>query len=183
MYQRRTSERLQTREENGKRYVEGYCLVYNSVWEVDRYLSEVIMPGAAKEAVTADVRALVNHDTTFVLGRTTPGTLTLKEDNHGLYAVVEINDNDQAAKDLAARVERGDVDGWSIGFDRWKTEYEQQPDGSLRRIIKWLNIREVSVCTFPAYTATNASVRGEVPGWDNEANELWKKTIKEKLSC
>ena len=47
---------------------------------------ETIEPGAFDGQTAEDVCALVNHDTTLVLGRTTAGTLELRQDEKGLGA-------------------------------------------------------------------------------------------------
>lgn len=95
-----------TREEGGELYIEGYFAVFNSPYEFWPGASEVILPGAFDESVSGDVRALVNHNTDLVLGRTRAGTLTLKQDARGLWGRITINQEDRAAMDLYARVKR-----------------------------------------------------------------------------
>mgnify|MGYP002799381433 CR=1 FL=1 len=68
-------------------------------------------------ATCADVKVLWNHDSNIVLGATGNGTASLREDDHGLWGSVEINEADQEAVSAYARVARGDVDGCSFGFD------------------------------------------------------------------
>ena len=80
--------------------IEGYFAVFNSVYDIGMGMSESIAPGAFTEALGGDVRALVNHDTTLVLGRNKANTLELKEDSHGLWGQIRINPNDSAAVDL-----------------------------------------------------------------------------------
>ena len=108
---------FQTREVDGKKYIEGYFSVFGAeywLWE-DSY--ETVDPGAFDLAADTDVRALTNHDTTLVLGRTTAGTLTLKVDEYGLWGSILINDADQDALNTYERVKRGDVNQCSFGFD------------------------------------------------------------------
>jgi phage head maturation protease len=62
-------------EENDDIYIEGYFSVFNSNYEICPGVSESIQPGAFAGALGGDVRALANHDTTLVLGRTQSGTL------------------------------------------------------------------------------------------------------------
>ena len=92
---------FQTREEDGRRYIEGYFAVFGSkywLWEdADGGAYETIDPGAFDLETDTDVRALTNHDTTLVLGRTTAGTLSLRTDDRGLWGSIEINEADQTA--------------------------------------------------------------------------------------
>lgn len=43
------------------------------------------------------VRALIDHETRLVLGRSKAGTLELREDSHGLWGKIRINPNDTDA--------------------------------------------------------------------------------------
>ena len=67
-----------TREDGEDLYIEGYFAVFNSNYDIAEGMSESIAPGAFTEALGGDVRALVNHDTTLVLGRNKANTLELK---------------------------------------------------------------------------------------------------------
>ena len=75
-----------TRAEDGNLYVEGYFAVFGSEYRMWDRGVETIDPGAFEGALEEDIRALVNHDTALVLGRTTAGTLTLRADAIGLWA-------------------------------------------------------------------------------------------------
>lgn len=156
---RMISSDFETREEDGALAIEGYFAVFNSDYNIAPDMSESVAPGAFEDTLSGDIRALVNHDTTLVLGRTKAGTLTLKEDTHGLWGHVAVNPNDRAAMDLYERVKRGDVDGCSFGFDILDEESEFREDGSIHWTIKKVKLYEVSCCTFPAYEETNISAR------------------------
>ena len=150
---------FQTRAEDGRLYIDGYFAVINSeYWLWDRAF-ETIDPGAFSLEADTDVRALTNHDTTLVLGRTTVGTLQLRVDDKGLYGTILINEKDQDAVNLYERVKRGDVSQCSFGFDILQDSTEYRDDGitvfHLQRVKLW----EVSVCTFPAYEETGVQAR------------------------
>ena len=120
---------------------------------------EVVMPGAFARSIAegADVRALVDHDHSRVLGRTKSGTLRMWEDDRGLR--VEIDPpSTSAARDLAESISRGDVTGMSFGFttrrDSWRTD-----DGEKVRELHDLDLFDISVVTFPAYPSTGAALR------------------------
>ena len=83
---------------------------------------------------------------------------------------------------LYERVKRGDVDQCSIGFDILDEETEFREDGSIHWTIKRTELYEVSVCTFPAYEATNVSAREkDKQNLIKRSNEKWKKEMLLKL--
>lgn len=169
-YQRRafiSPTQFNTREDGGALCIEGYFAVFNSTYEIWNDATESIAPGAFTETLKdADVRALINHDTRLVLGRTKAETLELREDDHGLWGRIQINPNDQDAMNLYERVKRGDVDQCSFGFEIIREETEIFDDGSIHWTIQEVRLYEVSVCTFPAYEETEVSAR------QRDANEI-----------
>lgn len=168
-----------TREDGNTPHISGYFAVFNSIYEIAPGMSESIAPGAFSRTLSNDVRALINHDTTLVLGRTKAHTLELREDERGLWGDVTINPNDGDAMNLYERVKRGDVDQCSFGFEIINEETDFREDGSVHWTIKEVNLFEVSACTFPAYRETNISVR-EAQRADLQARSLtaWKEHMK-----
>ena len=136
----------------------GYAAVFNSASEPLPF-TEVIERGAFARSLKSrnDVKLLLNHDTGRVLGSTRAGTLRLIEDEIGLRAEADLPPTTDG-NDISILLQRGDIDSMSFGFtvpvggDSWNA------DGSVRTL-KSVRIHEVSIVTFPAYTATTASVR------------------------
>lgn len=182
-----------TREDGGKRYLEGYFAVFNEEYKVWDGWSETIAPGAFARylAEGKDTKVLWNHDSNIVLGSTGNGTASLREDETGLFGTVEINEKDQDAVNAHARVDRGDVDGCSFGFDIARQEEWWDEAGIYHtRITEVDPLYEVSPCTFPAYEATSISARSgqkfeEARQRSKEAKEreldTWKQEIRKKL--
>lgn len=156
---RSISSKFETRDDNGELKIEGYFAVFNSNYQIFDDLSESVAPGAFDDTLGDDVRALIDHDTRLVLGRNTAHTLELRQDEHGLWGSISINPNDQDAMNLYARVQRGDVDQCSFGFDILSEDYDVRDDGSVHWTIRKVRLYEVSVCTFPAYEETNVKAR------------------------
>ena len=104
------AQQFQTRSANDDLFIEGYFSVFNSEYPLWEGASEIVKPGAFTNSVSGDVRALINHDSSLVLGRTKAGTLTLRQDERGLWGSIRINRDDVDAMNLYARVQRGDVD-------------------------------------------------------------------------
>lgn len=152
-------ENIQTRDDDDTPRIEGYFSVYNSIYQITSDMSESIEAGAFSDSLGGDVRALINHDTTLVLGRTAAHTLELRDDSHGLWGSITVNRNDSDAMNLYERVKRGDVSGCSIGFAIIREETDIRDDDSVHFTIKQAELFEVSPCTFPAYKETTISAR------------------------
>lgn len=151
---------LKTRaEQEGDMTIEGYFAVFNKETELFRGAFEEIDSGAFDATLGNDIRALINHDTSLVLGRNKAGTLQLKTDSYGLWGSIKINPSDMDAVNLYERVKRGDVDQCSFGFDIVSEETEFRDDGTIKWKIKEIDLHEVSVCTFPAYEDTGVQAR------------------------
>lgn len=151
---------FQTRSDDTGPVIAGYFAVFNNPTELWPGCIEQIAPGAFASSLGLDVRALIDHDTRLVIGRTVAGTLTLREDDTGLYGEIKINEHDSDAMNLYARVQRGDVSQCSFGFDIVAEDYVVSPDGqTCTWTIREVKLYEVSVVTFPAYDATSVSAR------------------------
>ena len=169
--------------DTGEPVIEGYFSVFNSDYPLWPGAVERVAPGAFADELAADVRALCDHDTRIVLGRTTAGTLTLTEDERGLYGIIKINTADSDATNLYARVQRGDVSQCSFGFDILDEEYIINPDGSELWLIRKVKLYEVSVVTFPAYEETSVSARSaDTPARRERRLAAWKNIMKERLA-
>ena len=171
-----------TREDGEELTIEGYFAVFNSNYDIAPGMSESVAPGAFSETLAGDVRALVNHDSTLVLGRTTAHTLELREDAHGLWGKIAINPKDGDAMNLYERVKRGDVNQCSFGFDILDEESAISDNGDVHWTIKKVELYEVSCCTFPAYESTNISARSAERDRIKERQaEAWRTRMKERL--
>ena len=174
---------ISTREDGEARVIEGYFAVFNSNYEIAPGMSESIAPGAFSSSISGDIRALINHDTSMVLGRTKAGTLELREDSRGLWGCISVNPNDSSAMDMYARVQRGDVDQCSIGFAIRSEDTDIQPNGDVHWTIKDVELFEVSCCTFPAYEETNISARtAERDEVIERERQAWRERAKRRLT-
>ena len=180
---RSVSSEFKTRQDGDDLKIEGYFAVFNSNYDIAPGMSESIAPGAFKDTLSGDIRALVNHDTTLVLGRTSAHTLELREDEHGLWGSININPKDSDAMNLYERVKRGDVSQCSIGFDILSEETEIRDNGEIHWTMTELKLYEVSCCTFPAYESTNIAARSEERDTIlKRENEAWRARMKERIS-
>ncbi|BBK76875.1 HK97 family phage prohead protease [Clostridium butyricum] len=174
---------LKTRSEGENMTIEGYFVVFNSQTELWTGAYEEIAPQALDDTLSNDIRALINHDTTLVLGRNKAGTLELKTDSRGLWGSIKINPNDTDAVNLYERVKRGDVDQCSFGFNVTSEETDWRDDGTVKWTITGVDLHEVSVCTFPAYEDTGVAARSkEVEQHKEKQLEVRKAKLKERLN-
>jgi len=155
---------LQTQEKRAddevvERVIEGYFAVFNSETELFPGAYEEIAPTAFNNTLSNDIRALVNHDTQYVLGRNKSNTLDLKVDSRGLWGSIKINEKDTDAMNLYERVRRGDVDQCSFGFNILDESTEYRDDGTVKWTINEVDLHEISVVTFPAYGDTSVQAR------------------------
>lgn len=145
--------------------IEGYAAVFDQWSEDLGGFREMIAPGAFAAALdgTPDVRALVNHDPNYVLGRTGPLTLVLAQDEVGLRMTARPPDT-QWARDLLVSMRRGDVNQMSFSFEvaREGQRWEDTPLGVRRWVTQIERLYDVSVVTFPAYPQTSAQARALV---------------------
>lgn len=177
-----TETTFEHREEDGKRYIEGYFSVFGGKYWLWPDAYETVDKGAFDLTRDGDVRALVNHDTTLVLGRTTAGTLTLRTDERGLFGSIELNQNDQDAVNLYERVKRGDVSQCSFGFEILGQDIERVEGQPTVFHLTDVRLFEVSVCTFPAYEETAVTARKkELEDIDRRKAEAWRSEMLEKL--
>lgn len=172
---------FQTREADGAKYIEGYFVRFDSVYTICPGVTESISPNAFDNTINDDIRALIDHETRLVLGRTTVGTLRLSIDDKGLYGVITVNENDSDAMNLYARVQRGDVSQCSFGFIIIAEERQVKDNGDIHYLIKEVRLFEVSVVTFPAYEETSVTARTR--DYQKMRIEERKKKLKERLEA
>lgn len=163
-----TMGNVEVRAEGDTPKIRGYAAVFNRLSQPLYGFREQIMRGAFAETLAGDVRALWQHDTGQVLGRTRNGTLQLWEDERGLGFEITPPDT-QVGRDAVTLIGRGDVDQMSFGFnvplggDEW-TDGEDMPV----RTVRTIELIEVSPVTFPAYLDTSALLRN-APEWVQRA--------------
>ena len=180
---RAQSSKLQVRSENEQEMIiEGYFAVFGNETELWPGAYEEIAQGAFSETLGNDIRALINHDTTLVIGRNKVGTLELREDSHGLWGRIILNPKDSDAVNLYERVKRGDVDQCSFGFNILDEDPDWREDGTVKWTILKIDLHEVSVCTFPAYETTSVQARHkEFEQHKEKMLEQRKHNVKERM--
>ena len=136
----------------------GHAAVFGMLSEDLSYFRERIDKGAFEDSIAKDdVRALFNHDPNFILGRTGPKTLRMREDDRGLYVEIDLPDT-QLARDLAVSIGRGDVSQMSFAFETIMDAWDFTDRDNPIRTLKKVRLYDVSPVTYPAYADTDVEV-------------------------
>jgi HK97 family phage prohead protease len=158
----RRTFKAEIRKDGNTRRIRGVAIVFNQLSNDLGGFRERIDPAALNGCDMADVCCLINHDQSSVLGRTASGTLSLSRASNGLSFDCETPDTSYA-RDLAACMERGDIDRCSFAFTVpvggavWSTDPET--GGEIRTVKRIARLYDVSVVTTPAYPQTSSEIR------------------------
>ena len=153
------------------REIVGYFATFNSMSLDLGGFREIIRPGAFTRSLKEqpDVKCFWQHDTSLVLGRTTPGTLELEEDERGLRFKLT-PPNSPLGQNALESVRRGDVTSCSFGFNCVNDRVTKQEDGTVLRELFDVDLFEGSLVTYPAFPASSAEVRSDVLARITELN-------------
>lgn len=137
----------------------GHAALFDVLSEDLGGFKEQIRKGAFANSIQVDdIRALFNHDSNYVLGRNTSGTLRLTEDDLGL--AIEITPPEtQFAKDLMALIGRGDINQMSFGFIVNVDEWDNTDPKNVIRTLVDVSLWDVSPVTYPAYPQTEIGIK------------------------
>ena len=161
-FEKRDIKSIPSIVDGNKKTIVGF-IPYNSR-SVNMGFIEIILPSAFSKTLAdgADVKALVNHDDSKLLGRVKNGSLRLESREDGLYIECDLPDTSYA-NDVYTLIKDGYCTTMSFGFIAIQDEIDYE--GSQRiRYLKEAKLTEVSFgVTFPAYEGTDSiarSVRG-----------------------
>lgn len=160
-------------EENKEKVISGYINKFNKRSQYMGFYEEI--DKKAFNNTLADghnIYAMYNHNSDMILGSTKGNSLKLKVDNVGLFFELKINEKITYASDLYELVKNKDIDGCSFGFYVIDDEWSYTEDKVDLRIIKEVELIEVTITPFPAYLDSEASCRSY--------EEHSKKSLEEK---
>jgi HK97 family phage prohead protease len=138
--------------------VRGYAAVFDSPSEPLPF-TEYVKRGAFKKTIKdrSDVRLLIDH-TGVPLARTKSGTLTLTEDDKGLFMEARLDPANPDAVKIRSALKRGDLSQMSFAFETIKDSWNAE---RTVRELKEVRLHDVSIVTYPAYEETSAEMRNQ----------------------
>jgi HK97 family phage prohead protease len=146
--------------------IEGKAAVYGVPSEYIGFIEE-IEAGFFEGVLDNDVRALFNHDANYVMGRTTSGTLELRDTPEALETLIR-PPGTALIRDLVLEpMRRGDINQMSFAFrvktggDEWRTDESDLFHRTLKKG-GCEQLFDVSVVTDPAFPQTSAQVRSKL---------------------
>ena len=150
---------VEVREQDNEQHISGYAAVFDTLSDNLGGFREKILPDAFDDVMNDDVRALFNHETHLILGRTTSDTLQLDLDETGLQYTIDPPDT-QYARDLIKSIKRRDITQSSFAFRVEDDKWEEDDDGRLIRTIKkFKRLYDISPVTYAAYPDTAVAIR------------------------
>lgn len=126
---------------------------------------EIVAPGVFSKAIEnayesgRSIDFLMNHDLEKILASTSNGSLTLDEDEFGLYFTAKISETSYG-KDLYVLVKDGIIKGLSFGMNVIRDAWTFSQDNIPLRTILEIELFEVSALKRPAYIDTYLENRG-----------------------
>ena len=132
---------------------------YASLFGVPDLAGDIVERGAFTQTLLAlpasDIRMLFQHNPDHPIGCWTCAS----EDSQGLWMQGVIDPGHPSAAAVLALIQRGTADGLSIGF----RALDAAPRASGGRILKTIDLREVSIVTFPMLTRARLRLRADQP--------------------
>jgi HK97 family phage prohead protease len=149
---------FEIREEGDGMTFVGYAAKFDQPSENLGGFVEYVERGAFSRSLKSrnDVMLLWNHDAGQPLASTRSGTMKLTEDEIGLRVEARLPQT-TLGKDIAILLRDKIVGKMSFGFNVIKDSWNSE--GTERRL-KSVRLFETSIVVWPAYTSTEASVRG-----------------------
>jgi len=164
-------------EDSEYAYFTGYGSTFGNIDQAN----DIVEMGAFREtiAVKQKIPMLWQHDYKQPIGL----FKNMREDSKGLFVEGEINKNTRVGMEAYSLLKQGALDGLSIGFRAKEWAYDTQKD---IRLIKSVDLLEVSLVTFPcnmAATATDIKCFIKSPKIDKMSIKDFERWLRDELQC
>jgi len=151
---------------NGREAIRGLAIPYNRLSVDLGGFRERILPGAfdkilSRQRGKQEIVSYFNHDSNWLLGRESAGTLEITSDERGISYVVEPPDT-QAGRDVLALVRSRNLRGSSFAFTvapRGGERFTTDENGrAIREVVEASGLYEMGPVVTPAYSSTSVAV-------------------------
>jgi HK97 family phage prohead protease len=162
---RYAAKELRASGSGSERKISGYAAKFNNMSSDLGGFREMLKPGCFTRTLSlgADVRMLLDHEPSKILGRTKAGTLKLTQDNVGLRFDCTLPDT-QIGRDTWENIRLGNLSDCSFGFYCVDEDFSEDPQGrGLIRTVSDVDLFDCSVVTYPAYPGTEVNARSLWP--------------------
>ncbi|GAB6601430.1 hypothetical protein C2L96_25825 [Bacillus cereus] len=151
------------KNEQGQLKVSGYVNKTNQWSQTlgkQKKFVERILPGAFRKAIQNgnEIHFLAEHENAKILSSTRNGSLSLREDDQGLYMEATISDTSWG-RDYHTLITDGIIQNMSFGMQVLKDSWKKLADGTYERSISDLYLAEVSAVRNPAYVQSTIQAR------------------------
>lgn len=174
----RMTEMRAIQNDENKMKIEGYAVVFDSPSHpIYGEWIEYIDRNAFNGCDMKDVVLRYNHKDSFpIMARTKNQSLQLIVDDRGLRITAELIDT-ASNRDLYKSIQEGLVDKMSFRFSVSKNDWDYSTTPTIRRILQFDKIFDVSIVDEPAYEATEVYARSK-----EEVQEEKRKYEQEKFN-
>jgi len=135
----------------------------------DRTFTETLAPGCFRNIKNGDtILALLNHDSSMILGSTKDNTLQITQNDAGVSFRLRLPDNDlgrDVIEGIKSRAITGVSPSFSVNSDEWF-------DNNQFRVIKDATLFELSLVSCAAYAGSCASIQSERRNYAEQEPEL-----------
>lgn len=137
--------------------IEGYASLFGEVDQGGDIVAAGAYGASLSKLASQDrkVKMLWQHDPSQPIGVWEE----LREDDRGLWVKGRILTEVEKGREAIALIKAGSIDGLSIGY---RTINAQKDDGG-NRVLKEVDLWEVSLVTFPMLPTARVATKGEVP--------------------
>jgi HK97 family phage prohead protease len=153
-------QRAIEQETEQRGFFKGHSIVFNQMSEDLGDFVEIIDRSALDSVDSEECIAVFNHNENYILGSSEGGTLTLRNDEIGIYT--EIQDGTTTVHNNCREwVKRGDLRGMSFKFSDTESDwvYNEEKKMMYRTIKRIGKLWDVSLVARPAYRQTDVALR------------------------
>lgn len=151
------------KNEQGQLKVSGYVNKTNQWCQTlgkQKRFVERILPGTFNKAIQngSEIHFLAEHENAKILSSTRNGSLSLREDENGLYMEATISDTSWG-RDYHTLIKDRIIQNMSFGMQVLKDSWKKLSDGTYQRSISDILLAEVSAVRNPAYIQSKIQAR------------------------